>query len=63
MAQELLKCPEKGCNKMVKVFTGPFLITQDQRNLDRSCPKHREKYALIEEKNRRFVEMVNRSSR
>ncbi len=58
--KQALKCPEKGCETMVEVWTGSYLITQDQRNLDRACKKHREKYRLIEEKNRRFVEMINR---
>ena len=58
-----LRCPKKGCKAMVDVWTGPYLITQDQRDYDRACPKHKEEYRQIMEKNRAFVEMVNRSDR
>jgi hypothetical protein len=58
-----LKCSEPTCKKVVDVVTGNFLITQDQRNVDRACPKHRQKFLDILRKNEAFVAMVNRSNR
>jgi len=58
--QQRLKCPEPDCKEMVDVWTGPYLITQDQRNLDRACDRHKEKYRKIVEDSERFVAMVNR---
>jgi hypothetical protein len=57
-----MKCIEPGCKEMVNVFTRPGLTSTDQRNCDRACLKHYEKYARIRDDNRAWVSRYNRLS-
>ncbi len=51
---QTLKCPEPGCEEMVEVWTSSNLITLAQRDRDRACPEHKEKYQKILDENERL---------
>jgi hypothetical protein len=45
--KQTLTCPHNGCTKTKKVFTAPFLISREERNLDRACKEHKPEFQKV----------------
>lgn len=62
MSIQQTKCPEPGCGEATTAWAGG-LQHETERNYERACPKHQEKYRKLRDEWRKQLDALLRYSR